>query len=168
MLALALVIIGVLFRFIPHLSNFSPLMAIALFGGVYLNKRYALVLPLALMGLTDIVLGIHNVALFNYAAILIIAMIGMKVRERKNARTVMTGSLASASIFFVVSNFGVWLMGWYPPTMNGLVTCYTVAIPFFRMTLASTVVFSVVFFGAYELIARRVSDTRLAKVFLTS
>ncbi|MFH1622448.1 MAG: DUF6580 family putative transport protein, partial [Candidatus Omnitrophota bacterium] len=67
---------------------------------------------------------------------------------------------------FIISNFGVWVMGWYPRTLNGLITCYTLAIPFFRTTLASTLIFSFALFGIYELIARRVKDTSMAKALL--
>jgi hypothetical protein len=166
MLAIALLIIGIIFRFIPHLANFTPILAIALFGGVYLNKKHAVVIPLALMILTDIFLGLHNTIVFTWGSILLISALGMLIRKRKSVENITLSALSSAVVFFVITNFGVWLMGWYPRTLNGLISCYTLAIPFFRTTILSTLVFSIGLFGIYELIARKVKDTPLAKVLL--
>ena len=75
-------------------------------------------------------------------------------------------SLLSSLVFFIVTNFGVWVMGWYPPTLAGLVNCYIMGLPFLRDFTVSTLLYSAVFFTAYEVIARRVKETRLAKVLL--
>ena len=166
MLAPILVITAIFFRFIPHLANFSPILAIALFGGVYLNKKYALFMPLLFMMITDLFLGFHNTLLFTWGSILLISFLGILIRQRKNTLNIILGSLSSAMIFFIITNFGVWLMGWYPLTLNGLITCYTLAIPFFRTTLISTLLFSFILFGIYELIAKRVQNTSFAKIIL--
>jgi hypothetical protein len=166
MLALILLIVGIIFRFIPHLANFTPILAIALFGGVYLNKKYAIVMPLALMILSDAFLGIHNTVLFTWGSIVLISGLGMLIRAKKNAINVTLSAVSSAVLFFIITNFGVWLMGWYPRTLNGLISCYTLAIPFFRTMLASTMVFSLVLFGIYEIVAHKVKDTPLEKVLL--
>ncbi|MFC1752953.1 DUF6580 family putative transport protein [Thermoproteota archaeon] len=166
MLALILVIVGISFRFIPHLANFSPLLAIALFGGVYLKRRYALIVPVALMMLTDIFLGMHSAIAFTWGSIILISALGITLRKKKNTLSIITGTIGSAVLFFIITNFGVWAAGWYPKTLSGLVSCYTLAIPFFRSTLVSTTVFSFVFFGVYELVARRVKDSSLAGALL--
>lgn len=166
MLALILLIAGIIFRFVPHLANFTPVLAIALFGGVCLNKKYAIVMPLALMILSDALLGLHNTVMFTWGSILLISALGMFVRERKNAANITMSAFSSAVLFFIITNFGVWLMGWYPLTLNGLISCYTLAIPFFRTTMLSTLAYSLVLFGVYELIARKIKDTPLAKVLL--
>ncbi|MBF0569725.1 MAG: hypothetical protein HQL18_03000, partial [Candidatus Omnitrophica bacterium] len=75
------------------------------------------------------------------------------------------GAVASAVLFFVITNFGVWL-AFYPHTSGGLLNCFTLAIPFFRMTLASTFVYVAVLFGVYDLASRRIQNTRLAPVLL--
>lgn len=164
-LALGILSIGVLARFLPHAANFSPVLAIALFGGVYLRRSQAIVLPLILMMLTDLMLGLHTMIPFTWGAILLTSLIGLWVRRQATAGRIMAGACASALLFFVVTNFGAWF-AYYPQTWEGLVTCYTLAIPFFRMTLVSTLVYSAVLFGTYELIARSVSKTSLAPVLL--
>ncbi|MFH0754587.1 MAG: DUF6580 family putative transport protein [Candidatus Omnitrophota bacterium] len=164
-LALGLLFLGVLARFMPHAPNFTPVLAVALFGAVYLKRSYALILPLSLMMVTDIFLGLHPVVAFTWGSILLVSCIGLWVRTRLSVTNVVIGSLASAMLFFVVTNFGVWLT-YYPQTWEGFVSCYTLAIPFFRTTLASTAVYAIVMFGGYELLAMSFKKTRLAPVLL--
>jgi LPXTG-motif cell wall-anchored protein len=166
MLALILVALAIVFRFIPHIANFTPILAIALFGGAYLNKKYALILPLAFMMVTDLFLGMHNTIIFTWGSILLISGLGMLLRQKKNTFNITLSTFASAMLFFIVTNFGVWVMGWYPRTLEGLINCYTLAIPFFRTTLASTLLYSFVLFGIYELVARKVKQTSLAEALL--
>lgn len=167
MLAIAIIIVGILLRLTPHLPNFTPIAAIALFGGVYLRKRYALIAPLAIMMVSDLFIGIHNVILFTWAGFALTALLGLWVKQNKSFSRIIGASLISSFIFYIVSNFGVWLMGWYPPTLNGLINCYIMAIPFLRNFTVATVLFVAVFFGAYELIARFAKNTKLAQVLLT-
>jgi hypothetical protein len=167
MLAIMLVLAGILLRFAPHAPNFTPVAAIALFGGVYLNKKYSLIVPLALMMVSDIFLGMHNVVLFTWGGFILTAFLGMWVKNNKTISRTLSASILSAVVFYLVSNFGVWLMGWYPLTLSGLVDCYVLALPFLRTFAVATIVYSAVFFGAYELIARLVKETKLARVLLT-
>lgn len=164
-LALCLLVLGVITRFMPHAPNFTPVLAVALFGAVYLKRSQALLLPLALMMVTDIFLGLHPVIAFTWGSVLLISCIGLWVRSRMSVTNVLMGSLASALLFFAVTNFGVWL-AYYPQTWEGFVSCYILAIPFFRTTLASTLLYSVVFFGGYEVLAAQIKKTRLAPVLL--
>ena len=165
MLAIGLLLIGVAARFLPHAPNFSPVLAIALFGGVYLRRSQVLWMPLALMILTDMVLGTHVTMPFTWASVFVASLIGLWARENPNASRIVGGSVASAVIFFIVTNFGCWLTG-YPLTQQGLVMCFTLAIPFFRMTIVSTLMYAFVLFGVYELVSRRVRGTKLAPVLL--
>jgi hypothetical protein len=166
MLALSLILAGILLRFVPHAPNFTPVAAIALFSGAYLNKRSALIVPLILMIASDAVIGMHNVVIFTWGAFLAITLIGLGMRKKTSAAKVISFSLVSSLLFFAISNFGVWLMGWYPRTFNGLVQCYTMALPFLRDFTASTLIYSAVFFGSYELIARSIKNEKLASVLL--
>lgn len=168
MLALALIVLGILTRFVPHAPNFNPVIAIALFGGYYLNRKYAVLVPLLLMVLSDIFLGLHNTMIFTWGSVVLISILGVTQKKNKSVLNVAGSSLASAVLFFVITNFGVWISGWYPYTSKGLADCFIMGIPFFRATLLSTVVYSAVMFGAYELIARRVKNTRFATVLLTN
>jgi hypothetical protein len=164
-LALGLLIVGVLSRFLPHADNFTPVLALAFFGGVFLRHSHALVLPLGLMMCSDLFLGIHPMIPFTWGSLFLISFMGLKWRDQVNVQTVFAGSLIGAVIFFMVTNFGAWL-AYYPLTWEGFVTCYVMAIPFFRNTLVSTLVYTGILFGVYELLARRIRSTRLAPVLL--
>ncbi|MDD5538977.1 MAG: hypothetical protein PHF12_08445, partial [Candidatus Omnitrophica bacterium] len=93
-------------------------------------------------------------------------LIGIAMRQTRTITTVLAGSLFSSLVFFVVTNFGVWMAGWYPQTPQGLQACFIAAIPFFRYFLAGTLVYSTVLFGSYELAARCVKGTRLETALL--
>jgi hypothetical protein len=164
-LALGLLLIGILARFLPHVPNFTPVIAIALFGGVYLRRSYALFLPLLLMVVTDLFLGTYPAIYFTWASVVLVSAIGFWVRGSMSRRRMLGGALASAVLFFLVTNFGCWLTE-YPKTLEGFISCFTLAVPFFRMTLLSTLVYAVVLFGSFELMAAGLRKTRLAAVLL--
>ena len=166
MLAISLIIIGILLRFIPHTANFTPVAAIAIFAGVYLNKKQALIVPLLLMVISDIFLGMHNVVAFTWGSFILVTLLGFWAKNHKTFLGIVSTSVVSSVLFYVITNFGVWVMGWYPHTAKGLLDCYILGLPFLRTFSVSTLLYVVVFFGSYELIARRVSDTKLAKVLL--
>jgi len=166
MLAISLIIIGILLRFIPHTANFTPVAAIAIFAGVYLNKKQALIVPLLLMVLSDIFLGMHNVVIFTWGSFILVTLLGVWAKNHKTVRAIVSVSIVSSVLFYMITNFGVWAMGWYPHTAKGLLDCYILGLPFLRNFGAATLIYTIVFFGAYELIARRVRDTKLAKVLL--
>ncbi|MDP2044351.1 MAG: hypothetical protein Q8K15_04200 [Candidatus Omnitrophota bacterium] len=166
MLAISLILIGILLRFMPHTANFTPVAAIALFAGVYLNKKQALIVPLLLMIVSDMFLGMHNVIFFTWGSFALVTLLGFWARSHKTFFGIVSTSVVSSVLFYVITNFGVWLMGWYPQTAKGLLDCYILGLPFLRTFSVATLVYTVVFFGAYELIARRVRDTKLAKVLL--
>lgn len=121
---------AVLTRLVPHLPNFTPVTAIALFGGLYIsNKILAYALPLIIMFISDIFLGFSSITLFVYAGFMLVTLIGT-IRKKPSILTIFLGSLS----FFIVTNFGVWLLG-YPKTWTGFVECYTLALPFFKNSL---------------------------------
>ena len=168
MLAVALILLGIIMRFIPHAPNFTPVVAIALFSGFYLKKKYAVLIPLSLMVITDLFLGLHSVFVFTWGSVILISVLGVIQKKRKSALTIAGSSIMSAILFFVISNFGVWLSGYYTYSLEGFITCYVRAIPFFRHMLSSTLLYSTVLFGVYELIAKRVKNTRFATVLLSN
>lgn len=167
MLAISLIIIGILLRFVPHAPNFTPVAAIALFSGAYLNKKYALLVPLTLMILSDLFVGFHNVILFTWGGFMLTTFLGFWIKRHKNAFAIASISVFSSILFFIVSNFGVWIMGWYPRNLTGLIDCYIMALPFLRDFTIATLSYTAIFFGAYELIKRLVKDLKFSKVLLT-
>jgi len=167
MLGISLILIGIVLRFIPHAPNFTPVAAIALFSGIYLPKKYRYVVPLLLMVLSDLVIGMHDVVLFTWGGFLLVTLMASWINRQKSIAGITIGSLAASLLFYVVTNFGVWLMGWYPHTLKGLVACYVLALPFLRNFTAATLLYAAVLFGAYELVARSVKDTKLSNVLLS-
>ena len=167
MLAVGLLMLGVISRLIIHLPNFTPMIALALFGGVYLRKRQAVILPVLMMVIADLFIGVDATFPFTWGSMALIALIGLWVRKNKSFTTVASSSLLSSALFFLVTNFGVWLVqNMYPRTPAGLLECYVMAVPFFGSTLVSTVVYTAVLFGGYEWTAARLQKTRLAHIVL--
>ncbi len=164
-----IVFLAVLSRFAPHPPNFSPVYAALLFGGAYLKRRDSVWFPVAMLAASDALLtyGFYHMKLgwsellqcVGFAAI---ALIGNWLRSRISLRTVVAASLAGPTAFFFISNFAVWL-GWrmYPPTLEGLLACYVAGLPFFGSSLMSSVLFSGLLFGGYELYRRKFAENPL-------
>ena len=158
-----LVLTAALVRLIPHEPNFTPIGAIALFGGTYiLNKRLAFAVPLAAMLLSDLALqlvygnGFHSSMIFIYAAFALVAGIGLILRKRIRRQTIMVASLVGSLVFFFVTNFGAWLSAHstYPMTVAGLIESYVAGIPFFRGTVMGDLFYNLVMFGGFALAKR--------------
>ncbi len=157
-----LVLVAAASRFLPHPPNVACVGAIGLFAGCYLSGRRAYLVPVAILLLSDVVgqlLRIPGMGFYQpvtmalvYAGVLAAVPVGRWIgRSERRVLSVPAGSLVASSLFFLISNLGVWLGGWYGMTLMGLVACYTNAIPFFGYTLAGDLAFSIVLFGAWEL-----------------
>jgi len=156
LLPVAFVIIGLLFRVIPHPANFSPIFAIALFGGTYFSdKRLALIIPLVALFVSDLFIGFYTPVVMAsvYAGLILTGLLGLWLRNHKSVVNIFGTATASALLFFLISNFGVWLnpVSGYSKDLAGLIQCYVLALPFLKNTLASNLVYSAVLFGGYEL-----------------
>lgn len=145
-----MVIIGVLSRLLPHVPNFTPIAATALFGGVYLPKKYAFIIPLLAMLISDYFIGFHTTMPYVYASFILTGAIGLWVRSHKNPGTILGGTLASSLLFFFITNAGVWLQGYQPTLIDSLVA----GIPFFRNTVMGDLFYVGAFFGSYELVKK--------------
>ena len=137
LIILSLLVLAVITRLLPHPPNVTPIAAIALFGGCNIkDKNLAFVLPLLCMFLTDLFLGFHMIMPFVYLSFMCISYIGI------NSEKITNGTIFGSSLlFFLVTNFGVWFFG-YPNTLAGLVSCYTLALPFFVNTIIGDLVFT--------------------------
>ena len=156
------IVLGAILRLLPHPPNFAPIAAMALFGGVYLNKRYALIVPMLAMAVSDVFLGFHSTIFFVYGSFLLIGLIGIWLKKHKNFQTVLGGAIASSVLFFFVTNLGVWLVGnIYPRTFIGLTECFTYALPFFRNTVFGDLFYVGIFFGGYELVTAYLKNFRI-------
>jgi hypothetical protein len=139
-------------RLIPHPWNFTAIGAMALFGGTYFDsKKQSLIVPLAALLISDLILGFHSTMLFVYGAVALIGILGWNLREEKSVAKVATLTLTSSLVFFVVSNFGVWMMdAMYAKTALGLWTCFVAAIPFFTYQVLGDFFFVGLMFGTFE------------------
>ena len=149
-------IVAAISQYIPHWANFTPIAAIALFGSVYLNKKYALILPILAMFISDLFIGFYNpwVMASVYASFLLIALAGLWLRKHKNLGNILGASLMGSIAFFIITNFAVWAIPYsiYPHTLQGLLNSYTMGLPFFRNTLLGDLFYTTLFFGVYELV----------------
>lgn len=152
-----LIVIAALIRLLPHPPNFAPIGAMALFGGAYFTrKHWAFIIPMIAMLASDLILGLHGTMAFVYGAFALTVLIGFKLRNHVSLASTAGSALGASLIFFIVTNFGVWLtMGMYPMTLSGLIACYTAAIPFFHYTLIGNLVYAGALFGVMEWMKQR-------------
>lgn len=144
------VLVAVLMRLLPHPPNVAPITAVALFAGTFFDKKHwAVLMPLLAMVFTDIFLGFSMITPVVYFSFLAITAVGV-VFKKMNVGTV----LLSSSVFFVLSNLGVWML-YYPITVEGFVACFTLAIPFFINSLLGDVFFSALLLFGYRFATKR-------------
>lgn len=153
-------------RLLPHPPNFAPIAAMALFGGAYFSKKWAaFIVPIAAMFVTDLIIGFHSAMWAVYISFTLIVIIGMLMIQQKNIGNIFLASVASSVVFFIVTNFGSWIMDpIYEKSGSGLLACYTAAIPFFHQTLLSDLFFVAILFGAYHLIKTKYPALAESKV----
>ena len=144
-LVLVLIIFGIISRIIPHPPNFSPVTAIALFSGLnFFNKKIAFTIPLVILIISDFFLGFSLINLFVYISFLTVVFIGTRIKKIR-----VNNIFLSSLIFFLISNFGVWLIG-YPKTPDGLLLCYTMAIPFFVNSIVGDLFYSIILYFGFK------------------
>ena len=140
-----------LMRLIPHPPNFVPITAIAIFAGVKLNNiKIAYAIPISIMLISDLFIGFYSISLFVYLAFILIITYSSFIKKYSIKNIIL-----SSVIFFIITNFGVWLMGGYPKSIEGLVLCYTMAIPFFTNSIIADLFFSAILYYGFEKIEKR-------------
>ncbi len=126
-------------RFIPHPPNFTSLIALSFYVPAILGIKFIPALILGFM-ITDLIIGFHGLTLFTWGSVIIIGFMSKFFLFNLSKR--ITGSLLGALLFYLITNFGVWSLGSYSYSLEGLIACYTLALPFFGNTLVSTLIFS--------------------------
>lgn len=160
-IAFVLIFGAAMSRMIPHVPNVTPLAAIALFGGFYFDKKFAIIAPLGAMLVSDYFIGFSPDWMFVYGSLVAIGAMAVLMQGRKSVAVVAGTTLVSSLLFFVVTNFGVWVaQSWYPKTVAGLIDCFTLAIPFLRYTVAGDMFYVAVMFGIYEAVSVLARQTR--------
>lgn len=153
-MVVVLILLAVASRLLPHPPNFAPIAAIGLFAGAMFDRRAAWLVPFGALLLSDLVIGLyHPMSMFwNYAGFAACLLLGSAVLGPARSLPRFAGAtFGSALAFFALSNFGMWASGYYPRTLAGLGQCYTAALPFFRNTLLSDVVYTAALFGGWAL-----------------
>src|SRR5690349_3851088 len=162
---LGAILVAAALRLVPHPPNFTPIGAMALFSGAYLGRRpLAFVAPLGALLLSDLVLGFYHGQATVYFSVALIVMIGMAALKRRSVLRIGAAAIASSVLFFVVTNFGMWLFsGFYPRTLTGLEACYVAAIPFFQNTIAGDLFYATLLFGGFKLLELLMPRLRAAE-----
>ncbi|MCX6312328.1 MAG: hypothetical protein NT084_11920 [Bacteroidetes bacterium] len=139
-------------RLFPHPDNFTAIGAMGLFAGAIMNNRtLSLVLAMAVMFVTDSIIGFYDGFWVDYIAFALSIVLGWIISKKQNMLSITTASIASAILFYVISNFGVWAGGgMYPMTGAGLGVCYIKALPFFYNGLLSQVLYGGLLFGIFH------------------
>ena len=162
---ISLILILAFARLIPHPWNFTPVIAVAILSGYFFKNIYlSFSILLISMLIADVFLGFYENMIFVYISLLLIAFVFFKISKKINFKNLFIYSFAGSLIFFVISNFGVWILGSpgvdnlpYDKNLNGLIECYILAIPFFGHTFISTVIFSYPAMFIYRSLAARSS-----------
>lgn len=130
-------------RLIPHPPNFTPIGAMAILAGAYIKDlRLGILILLLAMGLSDTLLGWHSSLVYVYAGIIAVLIMNRYLLSHFSNIKLAFSMVASALLFFIVSNFGAWLThDMYAHTFSGLMQAYVAGLPFLKNTLASNVVF---------------------------
>lgn len=150
-----LITLGIAARLLPHPANFAPIGAVALFGGIYLTRRYSMILPLIAMFISDIFIGFYTWQIMAsvYISFALTGLIGLWVRKNKKLSTVVGGTVLGSILFFLITNFSVWAFGtMYTHDFSGLTQSYIMAIPFFRNSLLGDLFYVGLLVGTYEAI----------------
>ena len=160
-----LVVFVVALRLVPHLPNFTPVIAVALMAGIYLGKKWAIILPLAGLLISDFFVGLYELPLMLivYGSFAIIGLFSWWLRKNKNLFNVFVASLLASLFFFITTNLAVWAFTpWYSKDLAGLVYCFQLAVPFFRHAVAGDLFYVVALFCVLELIDVSIKQKQLA------
>lgn len=153
-----IVLIAAISRLVPHAPNFTPIAAIALFGGANFNHRWsAFLVPLSAMFLSDLVIGFYGINMMAvYISFALIVLIGMFISSSQSIGSVVTATVSSSFLFFAITNFAVWMGNpAYPQNFTGLMECYFAAIPFYKNSLIGDLFYSAILFGGFYFASQR-------------
>lgn len=161
-LILLLIAAAALARLLPHWPNFTPVTAIALFGAAHLTPKWkAFALPFAALLLSDAIIGFYPQMLVTYIAFAAVTLLGFALQKRRSALRILGVTLCSSCLFFLLSNFALWLpYDIYPKSLEGITQSYLAALPFFQYTLLGDLFYTGLLFGLFALAEREIPSIR--------
>ena len=173
-ISLILIALVLLSRLMPHQPNFTPLIAVVIYSSMMFKDKKYLIIPLIGLFISDVLLEYYtgyeyilsSTFFWTYGSLSLVFLFSYLYSRKVSTKNIFINSFAGALIFFLVSNFGVWISssGYYPFNVSGLISCYTAAIPFFRNTLLSTLLYSAVLFAPVLLYSKTIiSENILSK-----
>ena len=159
---LTLIILALSSRFLPHPPNFTALNAVALFSAYTLgNLRLSSGIVFTIMAISDYIIGFHSTIVPVYLSFGLIIGFSHFARQYKQKISKPSLIFISSLIFFVVTNWGVWLMdSLYPKTVEGLALCYIAALPFFSYQLLGDLTYGLVLFGSFSVVKYLIPSIR--------
>jgi hypothetical protein len=165
LLAITLIIIATLCRIYQPIYNFAPVVAIGLFSGyIFRQKNMAIIITLLASFVGDMLISyinkyplFHNSFVFVYLSYILITLFGNKLNNSKlEWNKVAIFGISSSLVFFVITNFGVWLMdSIYTKNISGLIECFIAAIPFYKNSFISDLIYIPLIFGSYAILTQR-------------
>ncbi len=155
---LIMIFAGAMMRLVPHWPNFTPIAAIALFGGTFLKrKELAFLVPVAAMLLSDLIIGFHSTMLPVYLSFIAIVGFGLLLQKKLTVVNTLSASLGASILFYLVTNFASWSSGLMPYPMNaaGLIESYIAGLPFLFNGILGDLFYTSVLFGAVYFASNR-------------
>ena len=114
-----------------------------------IQRSLGIVIPLLIMLVSDLFIGLHGLMMWTYGSLALITFLSYQLIDKKFIN-VLKIALASPIIYFLITNFGVWLTStMYSSDLEGLITSYTMGLPFLANSLISTILFSSCFYAIY-------------------
>ena len=174
-LVIALIIVAVISRLIPHPFNFTPIAGIALLSGSYIqNKAGKFFIPVLIMMISDVLLNyfVYSESALNfgfnfgvYISLILIVLIGNKIPSSRKVVSIGVASLSASILFFLITNFESWLVipNLYTKDFSGLMTAYAAGIPFFGNTILGDLFYSFTLFGIMHLVLKSKKQITFAK-----
>ena len=165
MIPIIMMTLLIISRMISDIPNFTATIALIMFTSYLIRDKFQSVLVILVSQIiSDLYIGIYSSMFFVYGAYVFIALLSPIIMNKLSFKSVLVSSLVTPTIFYIVSNFGVWITGsTYPLSLDGLIMCYVASIPFFDETLLSTVVFSVTIYVMMKLIVKEPEKLILIK-----
>ena len=165
MIPIIMMTLLIISRMISDIPNFTATIALIMFTSYLIRDKFQSVLVILVSQIiSDLYIGIYSSMFFVYGAYVFIALLSPIIMNKLSFKSVLISSLVTPTIFYIVSNFGVWITGsTYPLSLDGLIMCYVAGIPFFDETLLSTVVFSVTIYAMMKLIVKEPEKLILIK-----
>lgn len=164
-----MILLAALSRLLPHPPNFTPIAGMSLFGAAYFSKKYwAFIIPMLAMLISDLIINnvvyasesfmvFHSTSLYIYLSFALITLLGFRLLKKVSTTRLLGASLASSALFFLITNFGVWAVGYsnFSANFGGLIATYVAGIPFALNTIAGDLFYVSILFGSYELLRTR-------------